>query len=259
MILRRVVESLRQQHWTAVFIELVIVVLGVFIGMQVSNWNAEREDNRKSAIFTSRLEQDLRAEAWGVQFLTEYNKEVLRNADEALKELSGEASMTDGQFLIHAYRATQFVFNTRYRTTYDELVSTGDMGLITDSELRQTAIDVFTTPIFGQIADDGRKSEYRRIFRRTVAHDVQNDLLKRCGDRSIKVFEQPLVGLLDYPCALGVSAVKTSAAVKALREDKDFVPALRLRFADVQTNLADLELNDPAIFKDLMKYSQGQP
>ena len=35
MILRRLVENLKQQHWTAVAIELVIVVLGVFIGLQV--------------------------------------------------------------------------------------------------------------------------------------------------------------------------------------------------------------------------------
>ena len=37
MIMRRLVDNLRQQHWTGVFIELGIVVLGVFIGMQVSN------------------------------------------------------------------------------------------------------------------------------------------------------------------------------------------------------------------------------
>ena len=42
MILRRLTEHLKQQHWTAIGIELVIVVLGVFLGMQVSNWNEER-------------------------------------------------------------------------------------------------------------------------------------------------------------------------------------------------------------------------
>ena len=49
MILRRLTENLKQQHWTAIGIELVIVVPGVFIGMQVSNWNEDRETNLKSA------------------------------------------------------------------------------------------------------------------------------------------------------------------------------------------------------------------
>lgn len=39
MIGSRIVEQLKQQHWTSVFIEIAIVVLGVFIGLQVNNWN----------------------------------------------------------------------------------------------------------------------------------------------------------------------------------------------------------------------------
>ena len=39
MILKRVVEHMKQQQWSAVVIELTIVVLGVFIGLQVNNWN----------------------------------------------------------------------------------------------------------------------------------------------------------------------------------------------------------------------------
>ncbi|MGA8278794.1 MAG: hypothetical protein WB784_11450 [Rhodanobacteraceae bacterium] len=42
MITRRILSHLRQQHWTGVFIELVIVVLGVFIGLQVQDWNDAR-------------------------------------------------------------------------------------------------------------------------------------------------------------------------------------------------------------------------
>ncbi|MCC6788995.1 MAG: hypothetical protein IT547_14270, partial [Hyphomonadaceae bacterium] len=42
MILRRVMEHLRKQEWTAIGIDFVIVVLGVFVGIQVSNWNEGR-------------------------------------------------------------------------------------------------------------------------------------------------------------------------------------------------------------------------
>lgn len=42
MILRRIIQHLRKQEWTAIGIDFVIVVLGVFVGLQVSNWNEER-------------------------------------------------------------------------------------------------------------------------------------------------------------------------------------------------------------------------
>ena len=41
MILHRVTASFRRQDWMAVFVELVVVVVGVFIGVQASNWGEE--------------------------------------------------------------------------------------------------------------------------------------------------------------------------------------------------------------------------
>jgi hypothetical protein len=59
MILRRLVAHLKDQHWTGVFIELVIVVLGVFIGMQVSNWNADRGERAAEIGYLGGLEEDV--------------------------------------------------------------------------------------------------------------------------------------------------------------------------------------------------------
>ena len=39
MILARVIEHVKAQNWTAVALDFFIVVMGVFIGIQVSNWN----------------------------------------------------------------------------------------------------------------------------------------------------------------------------------------------------------------------------
>ena len=63
-MLRHVIAHFRLQDWTAVAIELVVVVLGVFIGVQASNWNEQRETDQKAAVFSARLKADLREEAW---------------------------------------------------------------------------------------------------------------------------------------------------------------------------------------------------
>ena len=47
-MIRRIFQNIRKQDWTAVVIELVVVILGVFIGVQVSNWNADLETERKA-------------------------------------------------------------------------------------------------------------------------------------------------------------------------------------------------------------------
>ena len=46
MLLRRITEHVKAQNWTAVALDFVIVVVGVFIGIQVSNWNDARGERR---------------------------------------------------------------------------------------------------------------------------------------------------------------------------------------------------------------------
>ena len=48
MILRRITEAFRRQDWFTVAIETLIVVLGVFLGLQVNNWNEARAAEARS-------------------------------------------------------------------------------------------------------------------------------------------------------------------------------------------------------------------
>ncbi|HBS34132.1 MAG TPA: hypothetical protein DEA50_03505 [Parvularcula sp.] len=60
MILRRVIEHFRKQEWTAIFLDFVIVVAGVFVGLQVSNWNAARAETAQERDILASIAQDLR-------------------------------------------------------------------------------------------------------------------------------------------------------------------------------------------------------
>ena len=59
MILSRVIEHVKKQHWTAVFLDFVIVVMGVFIGIQLGNWNEARADKRDYRQALERYRQEL--------------------------------------------------------------------------------------------------------------------------------------------------------------------------------------------------------
>ena len=59
MILRRVAEHVKAQNWFAVAIDFVIVVVGVFIGIQVSNWNEAAWRPRKGGALPVRADRRL--------------------------------------------------------------------------------------------------------------------------------------------------------------------------------------------------------
>lgn len=60
MLLRRVLKHVKEQHWTAIGIDFLIVVLGVFVGIQVSNWNEARIERELVRGHLSEIAEDLR-------------------------------------------------------------------------------------------------------------------------------------------------------------------------------------------------------
>lgn len=184
-IARRAIDSLRRKDWSATGIELVVVILGVFIGLQAANWNEDRLSAQRGIGFTERLKADLRVEAWNYEMQIGYYTQVRTNAIRAGDALSGRSAMSDEALLAAAYRATQYNESTRQRTTYDELISTGEMHLVADMSLRKLAMEIYSLPNIDIIGAEGRASQYRELFRKRVPHTVQFALAQACGDRMI--------------------------------------------------------------------------
>jgi hypothetical protein len=59
MLLRSISKHVKEQNWFAVFIDFFIVVVGVFIGIQVANWN-ETQNNKAGLVTTlERLDREV--------------------------------------------------------------------------------------------------------------------------------------------------------------------------------------------------------
>jgi len=59
MIFRRVSEHVKAQNWMAIVIDFVIVVLGVFIGLQVQDWSQRRADQERAVQIVTDLLADI--------------------------------------------------------------------------------------------------------------------------------------------------------------------------------------------------------
>ncbi|MGE5318689.1 MAG: hypothetical protein ACM3KD_00780 [Hyphomicrobiaceae bacterium] len=144
MLLRRVIDHVRDQNWTAVGIDFVIVVVGVVIGIQVANWNEARRDRQSEQEYLDRLRQELavilpQAESSGGE---------LANRMGRLEELraflaSGQGGTAiDERHCIAAGRSHIYAATIFYPPTIKELISTGRILLIRDPAIR-TAIMSF--------------------------------------------------------------------------------------------------------------------
>ena len=136
MLLRRVVAHVRRQDWTAIGIDFVIVVVGVFIGIQVSNWNDERLREQTARTYIERIREDLSANLFDLGERLAYFRQVRANALAALSALDGPGDALGEQFLIDAYQASQMLPRRFGRDTYDEILSVGANSAIADVTVR---------------------------------------------------------------------------------------------------------------------------
>jgi len=264
MILNRLANAVREQDWFTVTVEILIVVIGVFIGLQVNNWNEARLEARQSADFTERLIADLRIEAWNYDVIVAYLGDVKHNADNALAVLEGSLVVSDEILLISAYRATQYADATRRRAAYDELTSTGSIGLIKDTALRETALRVYTTPIIDRVGDQGMNVPYRSAFRALLPVAVQEALNELCGDRFVPLGDYDVIHeQLNYECETELKAALNPAqieqAANLLRNNPDIVPQLRLHAVNLRTQITNFTFANQDIMNSLHAIAAEAP
>lgn len=60
MILRRIAVAMRKQDWAVVAIELIVVVVGILIGLQVDDWNEKRKEAETFEVVLERIYTDLK-------------------------------------------------------------------------------------------------------------------------------------------------------------------------------------------------------
>ena len=146
MILRSVMRHVRDQNWIAVGLDFVIVVVGVFIGIQVANWNEERAEGDLADRSRLQLIEDVRADLadievgyrtseWRLAALTELLERsgapIVDTTYLPERELSlPRPAVTNDSiiYLMNASTYTRFLDNDQ--PAYASLLSSGNARLI---------------------------------------------------------------------------------------------------------------------------------
>ncbi|WDI32191.1 hypothetical protein PUV54_03165 [Hyphococcus flavus] len=143
MLLRRIIEHVKAQNWTAVALDFVIVVVGVFIGIQVANWNEAQAESRRA--FQSL--EELRAEYESIAVITD---ELVGFYEGVIGDLQIVVSTVheggiDDEAEAALIRALSYgdVFGDPPPPsgTFRDLQSAGELRLITDKVLRLRLIE----------------------------------------------------------------------------------------------------------------------
>jgi hypothetical protein len=185
MAVRRFRDHVAKHNWFAVAIDVAIVVLGVFLGLQANNWNENRLNRAQGDQYRQRLIDDLEANEEDFRQRAAYYRQVHDLGYAALKEMRRSDSRDPVAFLNEAFKAANILPRSTRRTTYQEIVSAGEMGSLGDESTRQKIMiyysgldmtDVLTATV----------PAYRDRIRSIVPYEIQRAILVDCPEMNRK-------------------------------------------------------------------------
>ena len=139
MILRRITEHVIAQNWSAVGTEFVIIVVGVFVGLQAQDWSTARAERstERAAIERLIVEYELNLE------LLDASKEESQTtmaATESLLDMMSPAPAGDMVDEALARIIVDCLTNPKFIPalgTTNSLVASGDLRLVGDPEIQR--------------------------------------------------------------------------------------------------------------------------
>lgn len=142
MLLRRIAEAFRARNWSIAALEIVIVVVGIFLALQVDSWNEERKDRIDESEYVARLHDELlMAEQLSgrVRERRLSYGDLINRAGDKIFFRDRSATLTVEE--CYATAATIY-FNIPVAglPALEELISTGRIAIIRNTELRSALV-----------------------------------------------------------------------------------------------------------------------
>jgi hypothetical protein len=235
VILRRLSQHLREQNWTAISIEFVLLVLGVFLGIQVANWNEQRADSARAQAYLVRLQDDFERDLFTIQRSEEYWRKVRDYGQQAIRyaETGETAGGSAWKTVLAFYQASQIQQWFAMDATYQEMRSSGELGLIHDQALR-AAMSRYYAGSASAAYLYSLQPEYRKSVRGLTPQVVADHIWAKC----VHTPDRDHQHLLD--CDAPISGTDAQAVLDGYLRDPRLLPELRFWVANQGVALSGL-------------------
>lgn len=220
MLLRRIKAHVEKENWFAVGIDFCIVVVGVFLGIQIGNWNEARVSSIQEAEYLRQLRNEIAANAEMTRFQAQYVDRIIEGGRNGLQFFeSGEPCKANCErLMIDLFHASQVWGLPFFQDKYQE---TNRRGIPSHEPLRLVVQDFYFL-ISGWDTVNATPPAYRERVRGYIPVDAIKELWTDCHEIVGMVEE-----LLTFGCEAALSEMELTRALSEMQSDTELIRALR--------------------------------
>ncbi|WOJ92138.1 hypothetical protein R0135_10095 [Congregibacter variabilis] len=166
-LIHRSVHALRVHDWPAAVIELVIVVLGIFLGLQADSWNDRRLALATEREYLSRLSEEVQSNLEIYRQRSERNRWLSDTATQYFDYLSGEGSpRVEEATLLGVFCSPGFILGAAYDNgVLDEMISAGVLANLQNAALRASIAEYRARQSIWRDLLEDSSDDYKSTFR----------------------------------------------------------------------------------------------
>ena len=174
--------------WSYAIGELTIVTVGVLIALAVDQWNEDRLAKAEEANYVLRISGDLNKDILMLTYRLQALEQKANSLSRVSEELGRGSILDHEQFLQDVIIGANFGWNQgrANRATYDDLIGSGSLGLITDQEIRLSIADYYKDFEEGERRIEERESDYPGATYRLIPRSTTVDEDGVVGERNVK-------------------------------------------------------------------------
>ncbi len=220
--------------------EIVLVVIGILIALQINNWNQNRLNEHLEFQYYKRLLEDVREEKEILEATINYSKQVMIHAKRAIKvfENAPDAHTNPVDNLIDIYQSSQLQDPNPASSTYRELIASGQINLLRNDALKTALMRYYETD-WMEGGTFKLANRYRENIRGKMPDAIQSEIRSKCGDIYYKT-RNGYQTSLPASCEIDLDAANAISVVNDLRKDESLKEDLRYLMGNETGKLTDI-------------------
>lgn len=138
MILQRMASAIKRQDWSQIITEILIVVIGIFLGLQVTDWNNERGDRVQENRYLGRIHTEIMEMIPRIDREYASNKDSQKTTAQFKAYLFGDSDVENlaAEHCNSIYEAHIYTTILAAMPTVEELSASGNIAIIESDDLR---------------------------------------------------------------------------------------------------------------------------
>jgi len=254
MILRRFTKHVTDQNWFAVGLDIIVVVVGIFLGLQVTEWNEMRKERDKESGYLIRMAEDVKSTLTNWETSERIYGNIYKKGLVAMSFLNGDKPSIDNiQLLATLYVSTQshggiYIIDD----TYDELSSSGQLNLISNTVIRKDFRSLIEYIERGRSGNSiyNDNISYRNAIRSIIPIEMQMQIRRECSGRKSYL-----------PCEINLDPILVKDSLQQILENPTiklhlniYMQSLVIEETRVKRSIARISELNERIQEELLRY-----